>query len=77
MQRAFRPDSAITTERRGVLLPFRRRGIDTRFDARLNLEWDGLLELAAEASARRDARSLDAIMHRLLALRSLIDPDWC
>jgi hypothetical protein len=76
MERAFRPDSAITTERRGVLLHFPRRGIDTRFDARLNLEWDGLLELAAEASMRRDARSLDALMDRLVALRSLIESDW-
>jgi len=76
MERAFRPDSAIAPERRGVLLPFRRRGIDTRFDAQLNLEWDRLLELAAEASARRDATMLDAIMDRLIALRSLIDPDW-
>jgi hypothetical protein len=76
MERASRPESAVTTERRGVLLQFRRRGIDSRFDARLNLEWDRLLELAAEASGRRDATCLYAILDRLAELRSLIGPDW-
>jgi hypothetical protein len=76
MEHVSRPDSASTGERRGLLLPFRRRGIDTRFDARLNLEWDRLLELAVEACARRDATSLGAVTDRLAEIRRLIDPDW-
>jgi hypothetical protein len=75
-----RPDSAVTTERRGIVVPFRRRGVDTRLDpcldARLNGEWDRLLELALEASTRRDEDVLQEIRDQLARVRVLIDRDW-
>lgn len=78
--RAAQPGSAVTTERRGILIPFRRRGVDTRLDpcldARLNGEWDRLLELALEASTRRDEDVLQAIRDQLARVRVLIDRDW-
>lgn len=74
--RAARPDSAVTTERRGILVPFRRRGVDTRLDARLNGEWDRLLELALDASTRRDENVLQEIREQVARVRVLIDPDW-
>ena len=75
--RTDRPDSAVTTERRGILVPFRRRGVDTPgLDARLNGEWDRLLELALEASTRRDDDVLQEIRDQLARVRVLIDPDW-
>jgi hypothetical protein len=74
--RTDRPDPAVTTERRGILVPFRRRGVDTHLDARLNGEWDRLLELALEASTRRDDNVLHEIRDQLARVRVLIDPDW-
>ena len=78
--RAAQPDSAVTTERRGILIPFRRRGVGTRLDpcldARLNGEWDRLLELALEASTRRDDNVLQEIRDQVDRVRVLIDPDW-
>ena len=73
--RAVPPDSA-TTRRRGIVVPFRRRGVDTRLDARLNGEWDQLLDLARDASARREESALQAVRDQLACLRALIDPDW-
>jgi hypothetical protein len=70
------PDSAVATERRGIVVPFRRRGVDTRLDARLNGEWDRLLELALEASTRRDENVLQEIRDQLARVRVLIDPEW-
>ena len=78
--RAAQPGSAVTTERRGILIPFRRRGVDTRpdpcLDARLNGEWDRLLELALEASTSRDEDVLQEIRDQLARVRVLIDRDW-
>lgn len=78
--RTVRPDSGVATERRGILLPFRRRAVDTRpdtsLDAPLNGEWDRLLELALEASTRRDDDVLHEIRDQLARVRVLIDPDW-
>ena len=70
------PDSAVTTERRGILVPFRRRGVDTHLDAQLNGEWDRLLELALDASTRRDENVLQEIRDQLARVRVLIDRDW-
>jgi hypothetical protein len=74
--RTVRPDSTVATERRGILLPFRRRGVDTRLDAQLNGEWDRLLELALDASTRRDENVLQEIRDQLARVRVLIDRDW-
>ena len=78
--RAAQPGSAVTTERRGILVPFRRRGVDTRpdtsLDAGLNGEWDRLLELALDASTRRDENVLQEIRDQLARVRVLIDRDW-
>jgi hypothetical protein len=70
------PDAAVATERRGIVVPFRRRGADTRLDALLNGEWDRLLELALEASTRRDENVLQAIRDQVARVRVLIDRDW-
>jgi hypothetical protein len=74
--RTVRADSAVATERRGILVPFRRRGVDTRLDAQLNGEWDRLLELALDASTRRDENVLQEIRDQLARVRVLIDRDW-
>jgi len=69
-------DSGVATERRGIVIPFPRRGVDTSLDARLNGEWDRLLELAVEASTRRDENVLQEIRDQLARVRVLIDRDW-
>ena len=70
------PPVSATTQRRGIVIPFRRRGINTRLDAQLNGEWDHLLELALDATARREQSALQAIRDQLAHLRALIGPDW-
>ena len=74
--RTVRPDSGVATERRGIVIPFPRRGVDTSLDARLNGEWDRLLELALDASMRRDENVLQEIRDQLARVRVLIDRDW-